>query len=550
MSIDAKTERMILDHFDGQLTADQQVELAHRMASDPAVRQAFARYMRLEGTTYEFGAAGLLAEPQLLVSSAADDAAHSNQVMPAVRSSSSVFRSKWIWTAASLAALILLSSLWWLRPSWEVETSQPILGSVVRSIGAVQQDQPIALGHELTTGLFSVDSGIVELEMANGVEVILEGPARWELLSADRTVLHSGRLRSNVPPAAYGFTVEANSVRVVDLGTEFGIDADTEGLTEVHVFDGEVEVEERSTTKPVSATRRLLSAGEAMRMEPFGGVQDIPADRNAFVDQEGMERRAVSFVTQLRHDTKELNRQRQVLERQMAERERSVRTSKSLQRLRRQANAAREKLNAALASDSAYQHAVRQRDKVKAEFEQKIHAALQNDPKTATQLRELDELAAQLPAFKKEWNQLQKSRGDVAEKRKLQRQMRDAQRKKIQLMRIIRNERNRIRNQNPEIQIVWKRLGKANRQCDEVLSHKRFDAVRKEANRRRLQFTKNLKQQMQSDKSLATLRQQHQAVLEKLKENRQLVQAARALDRMVETDAQQTEWDLEADKEI
>ncbi|MEZ6118746.1 MAG: hypothetical protein R3C28_19570 [Pirellulaceae bacterium] len=83
-----------------------------------------------------------------------------------------------------------------------------------------------------------------------------------------------------------------------------------------------------------------------------------------------------------------------------------------------------------------------------------------------------------------------------------------------------------------------------------MLSHKRFETVRKEANRRRLQFTKNLKQQLQSDESLATLRQQHQAVLQKLKENRQLVQAARALDRMVEIDAQQIEWDVEDDKEI
>ncbi|MEZ6118747.1 MAG: hypothetical protein R3C28_19575 [Pirellulaceae bacterium] len=411
MSIDAKTERLILDHFDGQLTADQQVELAHRMASDPGVRQAFARYMRLEGATYEFGAAGLLADSQLDVLSAADDAAQSNQVMPAVRASSSVFRSTWIWPAASLAALILLSSMWWLRPSWEAETSPLVLASVVRSIGAIQQNRPVELGQELTTGLFSLDSGIVELEMTNGVEVILEGPARWELLSADRTILHSGRLRSNVPPSAYGFTVEANAVRVVDLGTEFGIDADAEGLTEVHVFDGEVEVEERSTTKPVSATRRLLSAGEAMRMEPFGSVQNIPADRHAFIDQEGMERRAVSLVTQLCQDTKELNRQRQDLERQMADRERSVRTSKSLQRFRRQANAAREKLNAALASDSAYQHAVRQRDKVKAEFEQQFMRLCRATRKRQLNCRNLIVWRHNCQRHKKEWNELQKSPG-------------------------------------------------------------------------------------------------------------------------------------------
>ena len=43
-----------------------------------------------------------------------------------------------------------------------------------------------------------------------------------------------------MPRFARGYTILTPTAEVVDLGTEFGVDVDDSGASEVHVFDGDV----------------------------------------------------------------------------------------------------------------------------------------------------------------------------------------------------------------------------------------------------------------------------------------------------------------------
>ena len=122
----------------------------------------------------------------------------------------------------------------------------------------------IALGEPL-----NIDSGTIELELKRGAKLMVEGPAKWSIDGDNSATLHSGKLLATVPRAAAGFTVETATARIIDLGTEFSVEADANGASEVQVYKGKVElhpnVKHRDST---SATRPItLVAGDARRIE-------------------------------------------------------------------------------------------------------------------------------------------------------------------------------------------------------------------------------------------------------------------------------------------
>ena len=84
-----------------------------------------------------------------------------------------------------------------------------------------------------------IDRGLAEVRFRCGARVVLEGPARLELLSGRAARLHHGKLTARVPPEATGFEVLRPQGKVIDLGTEFGVvGRPTAGATDVYVFEG------------------------------------------------------------------------------------------------------------------------------------------------------------------------------------------------------------------------------------------------------------------------------------------------------------------------
>lgn len=122
-------------------------------------------------------------------------------------------------------------------------------------------DDELVVGQTLT-----LIHGFAEVTTRRGAVAILEAPCTVEFIDNDNGLrLHSGKLLAVCEPdSSKGFLVRTPHMDVVDLGTRFGINAAQHIATDVHVFDGEVEVAMQAETSHAPLRERLV-AGQAVR---------------------------------------------------------------------------------------------------------------------------------------------------------------------------------------------------------------------------------------------------------------------------------------------
>ncbi|MCW1884841.1 FecR domain-containing protein [Luteolibacter flavescens] len=272
---EARLDRLISAHFDRELTEEERRELEAMLLSSSKARQLFLEHSEWHG---------LLREQALQAGGASllEDTAPS----PPARKVIPFSRRAWI--SAGLAACLALG--WWLVPSKE----QPGTGTDIAS-KADSHSHEVALldqafdvewdstayapGEALPKGFIKIRKGTLQLDFYSGARVVLEGPATLELLSPNLARLDNGKLTAKVPPPAEGFTVINAKMRVVDRGTEFGMSVTNADDCEVHVFDGEVELQ----GEVPEATARELFEGHAVSIR-HGKSEAFPASREAFTD--------------------------------------------------------------------------------------------------------------------------------------------------------------------------------------------------------------------------------------------------------------------------
>ncbi len=113
-------EDLIVGHFDGTLTAEQEKELAAALSSSPAAKHLFLSHMRMEGRLHSLGRDGFIQEPQTGVDPLSSRAPEANEVVLSDTDSNTSLGSRFRATATSLAicaSLILAVSLWVLSPT-------------------------------------------------------------------------------------------------------------------------------------------------------------------------------------------------------------------------------------------------------------------------------------------------------------------------------------------------------------------------------------------------------------------------------------------------
>jgi hypothetical protein len=91
--------------------------------------------------------------------------------------------------------------------------------------------------------------------------------------------------RSRVPPNATGFSVLTSKFELVDLGTEFAVDVASDGRSDVHVFDGEVEIYSPDGNRSAD-DRQVLLGGDAMQWSNEGTTTSGSASPQAFTSFE------------------------------------------------------------------------------------------------------------------------------------------------------------------------------------------------------------------------------------------------------------------------
>lgn len=121
-------------------------------------------------------------------------------------------------------------------------------------------------GGTVEPGRFELSKGLARLDFSSGARLSIEGPAQVEVIDGMKVILQRGVVTATIPESAVGFIVDTPTAHVVDLGTSFGVSVSEEGLTDVCVFDGEVEVSSRDGNE-TGETAHLLREGEAVRAE-------------------------------------------------------------------------------------------------------------------------------------------------------------------------------------------------------------------------------------------------------------------------------------------
>jgi ferric-dicitrate binding protein FerR (iron transport regulator) len=136
---------------------------------------------------------------------------------------------------------------------------------------------PTALHSRIGAGTISLVEGLATLAFASGAKVTLEAPATVQILDSMHCRLIEGAVTAEVPEPAHGFTIDTADLKIVDLGTRFGVTSSALGNSQVRVFEGEVDVLRRGGGEARRLTRgkgmHVNSGSTPAGQEPVQGQQ-------------------------------------------------------------------------------------------------------------------------------------------------------------------------------------------------------------------------------------------------------------------------------------
>jgi hypothetical protein len=259
------------DYLHGTLDAARLPELEERLRTDPEARRYFVQYARLHTDLH------LEMRARLAGARALDRIEQLAQPATATRPQR-VRGVRCYLGVCSVAAILILvvSAVWWTATrSGRQGATEPTVAWLVNAQNCEWSDA-VPLGNMRAGKTLSLERGLAEIRFDCGARVVLEGPAKLELLSGHSARLRHGKLTAHVSEPAAGFEVLSPQGKVIDLGTEFGVSVGDNSATDIYVFEGKVVAHPAdSDTGPVSVTRNQSAHIAA------GKVTVEPNDRDA-----------------------------------------------------------------------------------------------------------------------------------------------------------------------------------------------------------------------------------------------------------------------------
>ena len=222
---DSELRRLTDAWHDGTITPEQALRLEQRLLADAADRDYF-----FDITAIDVAMAGALAQLP--------------QKAPVVRRT--VLHSLWRIAAVFVIGCFCGALLFKSLPSKPIPqtAAKPPAAMVTGMLGVNWDGQPEERSVGLAAGLTEskISTGLLELTFASGTRAVIEGPAAFRVLGDNSMTLTRGKLVADVPKGAEGFTVAYADGRIVDLGTEFGVEVAENGRSaNFGVFRGEIE---------------------------------------------------------------------------------------------------------------------------------------------------------------------------------------------------------------------------------------------------------------------------------------------------------------------
>ena len=181
----------------------------------------------------------------------------------------------------SVAAMVLLMLF--------IKFAPPVglveVATITDSINAKWDYADVALQNDFrltaSSGKLVLLEGLVELTFDNHVKAVIEGPSEFQILADDRIGLGVGKVYATVPPNAIGFSIYTPNAKVIDLGTEFAVQADTDGDTRLYVFKGKTSLIAGDESNRVSIE---VAKDSAKRVSgSTASVSDIAFVQDSFV---------------------------------------------------------------------------------------------------------------------------------------------------------------------------------------------------------------------------------------------------------------------------
>lgn len=256
-----------LDHLlsrlaNGDATPEDIEELEARLDGDQAAQQRYVHYLDLHA---ELADRAAQSDPSL-VPGGTDKKSLSRLVLSFALAASvllavGVMLGNWIGgrTNSNLAA-----------PTEPAERTDDGVAVLTHAVDVEWlSDNPPQPEEILSPGRLQFRQGLVQIEFYSGARLLVSGPADLEIVSVNRAICRTGKMRAFVPPLARGFTIVSSQFELVDQGTEFAMQVDEHGESLVHVFDGEVELYPPGDKRAIADAQRLFG-GDGVAWDAAG----------------------------------------------------------------------------------------------------------------------------------------------------------------------------------------------------------------------------------------------------------------------------------------
>jgi hypothetical protein len=212
-----RLQDLIERHLNDELNDDEKRELAEQLDSNSDARKMLVEHA-------EFNSA----VTTVLKSDSGKGAAPLDFTVP----SRKISIVPWLIAAAACLLLVIKS----LPDKKTIETvkapeDKPLTALLVNEAGAEFANGRSIDDVKFSPGEYILTEGAVHLRFSSGADLVVEAPAQLKILDDMNTL------------------VATRDVNYEDIGTEFGLKVDDSGASELHVFDGQVNVKDPKTDK-------------------------------------------------------------------------------------------------------------------------------------------------------------------------------------------------------------------------------------------------------------------------------------------------------------
>lgn len=292
-----------------QLTPEQSRELLEHLTLEPRLREAFNQPGSFTAGVmkrYESESPASRTDFREAVMQKAQSTGHMTQA----KASPSIFLPKILpWGIAALFAILFALSYSTTPKKQPAPTTQsdrvhlpeevPPTAILVAEADADFSPNHRPQGVRFLPGFYDLRSGAIHLRFLNGVDLAIRGPARFKIHDSLNVDLEQGAARALVPESGHLFTINTPAMRVIDLGTEFGVVANGDDQSsEVRVFDGKVHVVPAGTNQT-----RELNTNETLRYSEKQGIEPSRLTASSFpaIDSIGFQQWQ-KWATAISHD--------------------------------------------------------------------------------------------------------------------------------------------------------------------------------------------------------------------------------------------------------